>query len=435
MAAPYFASNRPLSRRCFLRGAGVAMSLPLLDAMVPAFASAKAKEAVAGPPRRMIAIQTNMGIIPQYFFPEGTGKDFKASPYLEVLKEFREAMTIFSGVSHPGVDGGHQAERSFLTAAPHPGSGAFKNSVSLDQVAAEQIGAATRFPTLATRIGNENGSLSYTRGGVMIPAERSVAVLYRRMFVQGTAKEIDARLTDLKTGRSVLDFVNDSAKKLQKELGPQDRERLEQYFSSVRDLEGQLLKSEEWEKKPKPVVKVPEPKDAAAGQLATASKLMFDLIRLGLENDSTRLVTVFINTIGVATDIPGVMHETHSLTHHGNRPETLAELKSIEEAQFKALAGLLGGLREAKEAGGTLFDRTSVLYGTCMGSANAHSNTNLPMLLAGGGFKHAGHMVFDTKKNYPLPNLYVSILQRLGLELDKFASSTGTMRGLEMASV
>ncbi len=381
----------------------------------------------------MIAIETNLGIIPQYFFPEGTGKDYKPTPYLDVLKDFRDDFTVFSGVSHPGVDGGHQAERSFLTAAPHPGSGAFRNSVSLDQLAAEQIGAVTRFPVLVTRVGNENGSLSYTRGGVMIPAERSPSLLYRKMFVQGTAKEIDARLTDLKTGHSVLDFVNDSAKKLQKELGPKDRDRLDQYFSSVRDLEGQLLKSEEWEKKPKPIVKAVEPKDAAAGQLITATKIMFDTIRLALETDSTRLVTVFINSLGVASDIPGVMHETHSLTHHGNRPETLGELKAIEEAQFKALAELFGGLRRSKEGSESLFDRTSVIYGTCMGSANSHSNVNLPMLLAGGGFKHAGHLAFDTKKNYPLPNLFVSVMQRLGLEVDKFASSTGTMRGLELA--
>lgn len=425
-------SVRSLSRRTFLRASGVALSLPVLDAMVPAFARAKDVEAVVSP-RRMIAIQTNMGILPMYFWPEGTGKDYKASPYLEILKDHREQLSVFSGVSHPQVDGGHQAEQSFLTAAPHPGSGAFKNSVSLDVVAAERIGSATRFPILPCRVGNENGSLSYTRGGVRIPAERSVSALYKKMFVQGTPKEIDARLLELKNGRSVLDFVNESAKKLQKDLGPKDRDRLDQYFTSVRDLEDQLLKSEEWEKKPKPVVKVPEPKDAAYGQYVEMHKVMYDLVRLALETDSTRLVTVFINSIGTASDIAGVSHETHSLTHHGNRPETLAELKAIEDVQFKALAGLLDGLKAAKEPGGTMLDRTMVLYGTCMGSANAHSNTNLPVLLAGGGFKHAGHLAFDQKKNYPLPNLYLSMLQRLGLEVDKFASSTGTMRGLELA--
>jgi hypothetical protein len=142
---------------------------------------------------------------------------------------------------------------------------------------------------------------------------------------------------------------------------------------------------------------------------------------------------MFVHTLGVATDIPGVKHETHSLTHHGNRPEVLAELRIIEETQFKILAGLLGGLRSTNEGGETLLDRTMVLYGTCLGSANAHSNVNLPLLLAGGGFKHAGHLAFDTKKNYPLANLFVSMLQRLGLEADRFASANGTMRGLELA--
>jgi Protein of unknown function (DUF1552) len=450
-----FAVNRPLSRRSFLRGAGVALSLPLLDAMVPAFARPAAAAAATGSPRRMVAIQTNLGILPHYFWPEvvradrsvgkvdekgtvpdyplGAIRDYKASPYLEILQEFRREMTVFGGVSHPNVDGGHPGEKSFLTAAPHPGSGAFRNSVSLDQVAAERIGTLTRIPVLVTHVGIAMRSLSYTRGGVEIPPERSVAALYRRMFVQGTARETSARLNDLKKGKSVLDFVNDSAKRLQKDLGPRDRDRLDQYFTSVRDLEGRLHNSEEWEKRPKPVVKVPEPKDAAVTELSVASKLMYDLIRLALETDSTRLVTVFIEGLGIHSDIPGVEHETHTLTHHGNRPETLAELRTIESAQFRALAGLLAGLKGSREGGATLLDQTMVLYGTCMGSANAHSNVNLPMLLAGGGFRHAGLLAFDTRKNYPLPNLYVSMLQRLGLEVDKFASSTGTMRGLELA--
>jgi hypothetical protein len=426
MAGPYFALNRPLARRTFLRGAGVALALPWLDAMTPAFARGP-----AAPPRRMLAVQTSMGILPQFFFPEGTGKGYKASPYLDLLRDFREQMTVFGGVSHPYVDGGHAGERSFLTAAPHPASGAFKNTVSVDQLAAERVGAATRFPSLVTQVGIENRSMSFTRGGVMIPPERSPAALYRRMFVQGTPSQVAARTEDLRIGRSALDFVNDRAKTLQKDLGPKDRDRLDQYFTSVRDLEAQLAKAQEWERKPKPTPPAPEPKDAERGQLITASKLMYDTVRLALETDSTRIVTVFVHTLGVATDIPGVTHETHSLTHHGNRPETLTELRAIEEAQFKALAGLLGGLRAAKEGGESLLDRTMVLYGTPMGSANAHSNVNLPVLLAGGGFRHAGHLAFDTKKNYPLPNLFVSMLQRLGLEVDKFASSTGTMRGLD----
>jgi hypothetical protein len=433
MTTPFLTVPRALSRRSFLRGAGVALSLPFLDAMLPAFARAKDVADTAAP-QRMVAIQTNLGILPQFFWPEGTGMDYKPSPYLEILQDVRKQMTIFHGVSHPGVDGGHANQKSFLTGAPHPTSSTFKNSISLDQVAAEQIGSRTRMPVLITRIGVAVGTNSVTRGGVEIPCERSVAALYRKMFVQGTPQQTNARLTDLKKGKSLLDFVSDNAKRLEKDLGPRDRERLDQYFTSVRDLETRLQSAEEWEKKPKPVVKVPEPKDVDfRNQLVSASKLMYDLIRLALETDSTRLVTLFINTVSmVATEIPGVEHETHELTHHGNRPQVLAELRKIETAQFQTLAGLLAGLKGAKENSETLLDRTMVLYGTCMGSANGHSNNNLPVLLAGGGFKHAGLLAFDTHKNYPLANLYVSMLQRLGLEVERFASSTGTMRGLEM---
>lgn len=416
-------TTRPLGRRAFLRGAGVALSLPFLDAMLPAFASAQEKKAAAQSPRRMVAMQTNMGILPQFFFPEQAGRDYRPSPYLEILKDFRDELTVFSGVSHPGVDGGHQAEMAFLTAAPHPGSGAFRNSISLDQFAAERIGSLTRFPSLVLHVGGESGSLSYTRGGVKIPAERSAAALYRRMFVQGTPQEIDARIEDLRVGRSILDFVNDSAKKLQRDLGAKDRERLDQYFTSVRELEGQLVRVADWERRPKPQVAVPPPTDVTdAKQFVQWSRLMFEMTRLALETDSTRLVTIFIDTTTL-----------HALTHHGNRPETLADLRKNEEGQMRALAEFLASLRRSREGGETVLQRTMVLYGTCMGSANSHANTNLPVLLAGGGFRHGQHLAFDKQKNYPLPNLFVSMLQRLGIEVDKFASSTGTLRGLDMA--
>jgi hypothetical protein len=440
---PYLVSNQPLSRRSFLRGAGVALPLPLLDAMIPAFGPAARAAEAEQAPRRMVAIQTTLGILPHYFWPEAseTGKiphypqgaleDYKASPYLEVLKDFRREMTVFSGVSHPGVDGGHANSKCFFTGAPHPTSSTFKNSVSLDQVAVERIGSRTRIPVLITRINGAEGIMSVTRGGIRIPEERSVSALYRRMFVQGSAAQVNARLTDLKKGKSLLDFVNDSAKSLQKDLGPKDCERLDQYFSSVRELEVQLHETQEWEKKPKPKVNVPEPEDGK--DFLSRGKKMYDIIRLALETDSTRLVTIIIDTNGLHSEITGVTSATHPLTHHGNRPDALAELRKIETAQFEALAGLLGSLKASKERGETLLDRTMVLYGTCMGSANGHTNHNLPVLLAGGGFKHKGLLAFDTAKNYPLANLYVSMLQRLGLEIDKFSSSTGTMRGMSMA--
>jgi hypothetical protein len=165
----------------------------------------------------------------------------------------------------------------------------------------------------------------------------------------------------------------------------------------------------------------------------TILRLMSQMIRLAFESDSTRIITVFVNPAIWVPRAPGVAHETHSLTHHGNRPEMIDELRSVEERQFAMLAELLAGLDAVKEPGGTLLDRTMVLYGSCMGNANSHSNTNLPVLLAGGGFRHAGHLCFDPHHNQPLASLFVSMLQRMGIETDRFGSSRGTMPGLDAA--
>lgn len=418
----------PLSRRTFLRGAGVALALPALDIFAP-HSRAADKPII---PRRMVAIQTNMGILPQHFTPTDGGTDYKLTPYLELLKDFKSRMTVFSGVSHPDVDGAHEAEKTFLTATPHPGSPAFKSTISLDQFVAEKLGPITRFPTFALDV-NADGQqgMCFSRSGVRVPTEKSPAKVYAKMFVQGKPEEIDARLDDLKQGRSLLDFVSDSAKKLDSKASKADRDRLDQYYTAVRELEAQLVLAQEWEKKPKPKTTTPAPADVTDNRkLIDRIRLMLEVTRLAFESDSTRVVTLFVNTFSIVPDIPGVKDETHSITHHGGRAEALDQLFKIESAQFKVLNEFLASLDKVKEDGEPLLDRTMVLYGTPMGSANSHANTNLPVLLAGGGFKHAGHLAFDPKKNYPLPNVFVSMLQRLGLDADKFASSTGTCRGL-----
>lgn len=414
----------PLSRRTFLRGAGVSLAVPMLDAMHFAHAG----EGV-DPPRRMIAIETNQGILPQYFFPGG---EEKGAPYLDRLKDYRDRMTIFSGVSHPEVDGGHQAEICFLTAAPHPGRSGFQNTISLDQFAAERIGHRTRYPSLTLGV-LTNGSISFTRAGVQIPGIDKPSKVFEKLFVQGSPAEVKAQVARLRQGRSILDSVAERAKSLQRRVGPADRNKLDQYFSGVRELEQRLHKSEQWEKKLKPSVDIKPPVDHNdSGALVENTRAMYWLAKLAIETDSTRLVTIYIHQNAAKPNIPGITEGTHPLTHHGNQPEKLAQLRTIEEAQFRELATLLGSLDETREQGGSLLDRTMVLYGTCMGNANSHDNTNLPVLLAGGGFRHERHLAFDKRRNYPLPNLYLSMLQRLGIETDKFASSTGTMRGLEM---
>ena len=409
-----------LTRRTFLRSTGAALSLPLLDAMLPAFGADDPKSV----PRRMVAIETNMGILPQFFFPEKAGREFESTPYLERLAAHRQNMTVFSGVSLPGVTGAHAAEKCFLTGTPHPERGGFRNWVSLDQFAAEQIGNKTRYPSLVLAMSSEGGqTLSYTRSGAPISAERSPKKLFQTLFVQGKPEEVAANVEALNQGRSMLDFVSDQSRRLNRTLSKADQRRLDQYFSSVRELEQRLHSSEEWEYKPKPVVEAKPPEDIDdAKDFVQKTKLMFDVIKLALETDSTRLVSLFVDTTVI-----------HNITHHGNRPEVLTELRGHEEKQFDVLNGFLNSLSETKEEGQSLLDRTMVLYGTCMGSANSHSNVNLPVLLAGGGFKHGQHLAFDQQNNYPLSNLFVSMLQRLGVETHDFSTGKGTMRGLELA--
>ena len=418
------------SRRALLRGCGVGVALPWLEALAPR--PAKAAEPRA--PLRLVAIETTMGLLPQCFFPAGIGHDYIASPYLAPLEAFRDRLTICSGLSHPDVDGGHAADIAFLTGAPHPASGSFRNTVSLDQFAAEGVGTETRLPSLPLTVAAQGTtSLSFTRDGVLLPGERSPARLYRQMFLQGTPQETGDKIEALRTGRSVLDFIATGARRLDKSLPVSDRERLDQYFTSVRELEDRLQRAEVWEKRRRPRPKAPPPPENPEQELFTLLRLMGQMIRMALESDTTRLVTLFVNSAQWVPRAPGIVHETHALTHHGNRPEMIAELKRVEEMQFVILGEFLAGLDGVREGTHSLLDRTMVLHGSCMGNANAHSNSHLPVLVAGGGLRHAGHLVFAEPDAPPLANLYVSMLQRLGLETNAFASSTGTLRGLEAA--
>lgn len=437
--APYISTRQTLSRRSFLKGTGVALSLPFLDSMIAPFARAAESSsplAANAIPRRMFGVCNNLGVLPGEFFPTGKGREYTPSPYLELLQDYRNDFTVFSGVSHPNVDGGHPSDISFLTAAPHPASSSFRNTISLDQHIAEHIGVETRFPSITLAV-NGNRSLSWTGTGVAIPPEQSASSVYRQLFLQGTPEEIEDKINELDTGRSILDTVAEQARNLQRNLGSRDRDRLDQYFTSVRDLEGRLLASRGWENKPKPVVDAPEPVDPSSpGQYMRKVELMYDLAKLAFETDSTRAITLMLNSVGTPVlQIPGVTISDgyHNLSHHGKAADKLAQLKIIDEWHMKLLAGLFANLKSVNEGGETLLDRTMILYGSNLGDANAHSTTNMPTLFAGGGFKHGQHLEFDTQRNYPLPNLFVSMLQRMGIEEDSFASSTGTMPGLEMA--
>jgi len=431
----FISTKRVCSRRQFLRGTGVALALPFLDAMMPAFA----REAKVLPPRRMLAVCNNLGLVPEKFFPEQAGRDYTLSPYLEELTEHRNEFTVFSGVSHPDVDGGHPADNCFLTAAPHPGSGGFRNTISLDQFAAERIGNLTRFQSLTLGVNVQQGlrSLSWTGTGALIPCEEKPSEVFKRLFLNGTPAQVAEQERKLALGQSIMDAVAGQAKSLQRDVGPRDKERLDQYFTGVRDLEKRMGQAREWERKPKPIVKATMPKDPESPrEYMEKVRLMYDMARLAFENDSTRLVTLMLDSVNSpAIEIEGTNTTDgyHNLSHHGKSPTKLAQLEMIDREHMKLLATLFGELKTAHEGSDRLLDRTMVLYGSNLGNANTHVTTNLPVLFAGGGFKHGQHLLFDRERNYPLPNLFVSMLQRLGIEADKFATSTGTMKGLDLA--
>jgi hypothetical protein len=438
--APYISSRRPLSRRRFLQGAGIALSLPFLESMIPTFARAAQSSSPLSPnakPRRMLGICNNLGLLSDQFFPKAAGRDYEISPYLKQLEPHRNDFTVFSGVSHPNVDGGHPADVCFLTAAPHPGSSSFRNTISLDQHIAEQIGIMTRFPSLTLGVNTRTRSLSWTGTGVAIPPEEKAADVFKQLFLQGSPAQVAAQIRNLDTGRSILDTVAAQAKDLQRSVTARDRDRLDQYFTSVRDLEHRLKASQGWEMKPKPVVSAPVPVDPGSpAAYMEKVKVMYDLARLAFETDSTRAITLMLD--GVSTPVleledAQIKDGYHNLSHHGKSDEKRRQLKTIDEWHMKLLAGLIRDLRAVREGEDTLLDRTMVLYGSNFGDANAHTCFNMPTILAGGGFKHGQHLAFSTTNNYPLPNLYVSMLQRMGIESDRFASSTGTMRGLDLA--
>ena len=301
---------------------------------------------------------------------------------------------------------------------------------------AERIGTLTRFPSLTLAV-NGGRSLSWTRTGVAIPPEGRASDVFKQLFLQGTPAEVERQAREIDAGRSILDALSEQARDLQKDVGARDRARLDQYYSGVRDLEHRLQESRGWAEKPKPTVKATPPVDPASpAQYMAKVQVMYDLARLAFETDSTRAITLMLNSVG--TPVVQIAGETitdsyHNLSHHGMAEDKLTQLKLIDEWHMKLLAGLFKSLKSAREDGATLLDRTMVLYGSNLGDANAHSTTNLPTLLAGGGFRHGQHLAFDRGRNYPLPNLFVSMLQRMGIEEAGFGPSAGTMTGLETA--
>jgi len=417
--------DRRLTRRTMLRGAGVALALPLLDSMFPARASAK-----VAAPQRFVAINIPLGFHPPDFFPEKAGHDYELSQYLSIAKDLRNEFTVISGTSHPDVDGGHSAEKSFLTGAPHPGAPSFTNTISLDQFLARRIGNQTRFASLT--LGSH--SLSWSANGVAIPVESSAAVTFSKLFLKGSDKEIATQEAQLQDGQSIMDTLLDDARSMQSRISVADRKKLDQYFTAVRETEQRLAKAELWSKTPKPKVEAKPPGVLPWMDFPGIFRAHLDVVRLALQTDSTRVVVFGGDGGGPIAPLKGVTQAYHTLSHHGMNPSLIEELRIIDRETIKIWVDFITGLKETPDGDSTLLRNTQVLMGSNLGNANGHTTTNLPIIHAGGRFRHGQHLAFDSKRNAPLSNLFVSILQGCGQEVERFASSTGTLTGLEQKS-
>ena len=414
----------PLPRRTILKAAGVAVTLPLLESMNPAIGNDLEES-----PKRMVLICSTLGLHPPSLFPNTPGRDYENTEYLNLLKEHRQDFTLFSGLSHPDQNGKqpHDTELTWLTSARNPGLAGFKNSISVDQYAASKFGNITRFPSIALS-SNGKKSQSYTSNGVMIPAEDRPSSMFAKLFLEGTPREIRRTRMRLAEGRSILDSVGEQTRSLNRNASVKDRRQLDEYYDAIRAAETELVERQSWLDRPKPRVDEQRPKDIAdPADLIGRTKAMLNLIPLILQTDSSRIITLVIQDHLVVPKINGVTAEHHNLSHHGRDPDKIEQLKIIETAILGSFAEFLSRMAQVSEADGRLLDKTSVLFGSNLGNANSHDPRNLPVFLAGGGYRHGSYVAHDANNNTPLSNLFVGLLNNTGIDSQRFGTSTGTI--------
>jgi hypothetical protein len=419
-----------LKRRRFLRSGGVLMALPMLEA-IPTTVRAS-DQSDASKVKRFVCLSNNYGVYQKAFFPSTaqSGSNYELPETLTALAKHRKDCTVFSNLDH-GFTGGHQGVPVLLSGVrPVLAHNYSEGNISLDQKLAEHHGAATRFPSLTLGC-RERNLLSFTRTGVQVPSI-DLRSAYRKMFYEDSAEAKIARKKQFERHASILDVVSDQAKAMDLQISQNDRRKLAEYFDSVRTLEQKITQQEPWIQRPKPKTdtKEPNPGNGTEEQL----KAMIEIIALALQTDSTRAVTM---TSGFVNGDFGLTGGYHGFSHHGERDEPVAALKKIEGFQISMMSYLIDLLKAQQDLinGGTLLDHTAILFGCGMASGT-HSTTNLPLVLAGGGFKHGEHKVYPEANHQRVPaaNLLLSILQNSGLEIEQFGSSNGSLPGLDFAS-
>ncbi len=417
--------RQPISRRHVLKAGAVSLALPALNAMLPRGFGAEASAS----PKRLLLIGRNLGLHAPFLFPETAGLKYESTRYLRHLEEHRGKFTLFSGVSHINYNN-HHSEAGLFTGVhwdriKEPAK-EHHNSISLDQYAAERIKADTRYRNLV--IGPPvQWNFSWNEKGVPVPTERSPSKVFKQLFINGSKEEVASETHRLRTGRSILDQVSEEAKSLGKKLGAEDRQRLDLMFSSIRETEENLLRSEAWVMRPKPAVEYAAPKaDPSSEELIARETLWFDIARLAFQTDSTRVILLTMGDVGRAK-LDGLSLAHHDASHHGKDETKIEQLALIEETELKQLSRFFSTMQQAKEGDSSLFDSTSILNVSNLSNASAHTCENLPVILAGGGYQHQGHVAKDLKNNTPLSNLFVRMLQQTGIETEQFGANTGIL--------
>jgi len=433
MKRVHFNFSKQLPRRAFLKSAGVCLALPALESMIPAFAASPTRQT----PKRLVAVGNSFGMYQPSFFPKATGANYEMPELLQPLAKLRNSFSIFSNLDH-GLTGGHFGVHSFL-------SGVLKvdaknmpdGNISLDQRAAEVLGSSTRFPTLT--VGSSGGlhngcQMSWTRSGVRVPPITGPRELFQKLFIQDSDEGKKAATERSVLKKSILDSVLKDANAMAKSVTPQDRDKLDEYLTAVRESEMKVEQGRHWIGVPKPKAPIDEPRNQG---VVLDLPLLYDLIVLALQTDSTRIATLEISSEQFDASLLGVSGGYHLTSHHGQQEDKIRDLVKLELYQTKQFARFLEKLNTLKDesSGTSLLENSMILFGSGMGNSNAHTNTDLPIMLAGGGFKHGQHIALPQEgyKRVPLSNLYLSILNRMGVEDEYFSQSTGTLTQLETA--
>ena len=424
--------KRKRTRRRFLQGfGGSLLALPLLEA--------NSASGTFASPKRITATGIFYGFVPQNFHPQQTGRNFQSPLLLKPLESHRNDYSVFSGLDH-NLSGGHNATKFFLSGIPTNQSKGFAEAnISIDQKAANFVGGETRYSSLSldSDRGNEH-TLSWTRNGNNVQPIRSLEKLYRMLFRKENLQTRNQAERQLEDRKSILDLAKFQADQFKKGLGQSDADKLDQYFTSVSEFERRIEQSSLWLDKEKPKTDYALPRGADSLTLKERTPLFYDLMTLALQTDSTRVISLAFTNLGKENGgLSGVNQGYHTLSHHGQVQAAIDELSIIESFHVAQFSRFLGKLKQVVEPNGkSLLDSTMTLLGSGMSNANSHSNRDLPVLLAGGGFKHGQHLHFarSGKQSTPLCNLYLSMLQNFGLEVDRFNTSSGTLTGLETIS-